>query len=204
MKKFNRSALTIAAILGMSMSLTSCDEDTITTILNVVSQLMGGQAQTFSGTAHTSQLTRPNVKSGWSWADKDSLTSSKTQTSMACQVSFSTETDAETNTSYKSVSITIPTLTYGSNSFTNLVIYGGPFTTVNNSTGTFNTSGGAYYYTTDNYTNGSNSLSITEQTENYWAVIYDGKITSDAITFSYSIIAGTEAYNGTYVGSLIK
>lgn len=197
-----RISLVALVLTVTGFGLTSCDSDTISTIINVVSQLIGGKTTTFSGYATSSMLTRADSDSQWNWVDTDSAQSSKTQTSMTCQVSMSTETDS-LNNSYQVVNLIIPSLTYGNYTFTNLTLYGGNFITSDNATGTFSTENMGYYYNADSYSNGSTTVGLSS-TEGYYAVIFDGQITSDAIKFSYSIVANNEAFNGTYVGSLVQ
>ncbi|GEM_PF-3269267 len=194
MKKVIRNVFVALALLGSGAGLTSCDSETLQVLLPAIIQmLMGGQAQTYSGTAEVEGLVVDKTSStGYSQmpgAEKKSVTASAT-----VQVSQNTAT------------ITLTQVEIGGRTLTNLQVAGVPI-----ENGVLE-GGYQWAYTCERQygTNAAEQITVTDDNKaTYHYDLLSGSIQSAAdnsaiLTFEACVYMGEEAYNITYKGQLVQ
>lgn len=198
MKKIFRKAFALIAIATMGIGVTSCDSETIAQLLPAILQmLMGGQAQTYSGSAELMGLEDSGE------VDKDGeaillyMKSDSVKTVNNIQATVQVQQNAAT--------ITIPTLEIGGRVLTNVQVAGIPVTD-----GVFE--GGYQWAYTCNRQYGTDiqEISVTEQNQaTYHYDLLEGYVRSNSddsatLYFYASIYMGSEVYNVKYTGTLVK
>lgn len=194
MKKIIRKVFIVLAFLGIGTGFTSCDSETLSTLLPYILQLlMGGQSQTYSGTAEVEGLlTDATSKTGFvqmPGAEKTTVTASAT-----VQVSQNQAT------------ITFTQLEIGGRVLTNLQVAGIPI-----ENGVLE-GGYQWAYTCERQygTSAAEQISVTDDNQKtYHYDLLSGSIqaTSDnsaVLTLEACVYMGEEVYNISYKGQLVQ
>jgi len=202
MKKIFRNTLVALAFLGTGTGLTSCDSETITSLLPVLLELlMGGQAQTYSGTAQLEGLESTGE------TDKDGNVILKYMDTDSIKTATITATVQVSN---NAATITIPELKVGGRTLTNIQVAG-----IGITNGVLE---GGYqwaYTCTRQYGTTSESISVVadgtanDNSKTYHFDLLSGKVVTNSdnsatFTFEACVYMGTEAYNITYNGALVQ
>lgn len=192
MKKVIRNVFVALALLGSGAGLTSCDSETLQALLpTILELLMGGQVQTYSGTAEVEGLLADNTSSTgfiqMPGAEKKTVAASAT-----VQVSQNTAT------------ITLTQVEIGGRTLTNLQVR------VPIENGVFQP-GYQWPYTCERQygTSEAEPINVPEITDTYHYDLLSGSIQSAAdnsaiLTFEACVYMGEEAYNITYKGQLVQ
>jgi hypothetical protein len=192
MKKIIRNVFVALALLGSGAGLTSCDSETLQALLpTILELLMGGQVQTYSGTAEVEGLLADNTSSTgfiqMPGAEKKTVAASAT-----VQVSQNTAT------------ITLTQVEIGGRTLTNLQVR------VPIENGVFQP-GYQWPYTCERQygTSEAEPINVPEITDTYHYDLLSGSIqnvteNSATLTFVASVYMGEEAYNITYKGQLVQ
>ncbi len=196
MKKIFRKAFALIAIATMGIGVTSCDSETIAQLLPAILQmLMGGQAQTYSGSAQLEGATIYEY-------DEDGVAqcilmdSDSIKTVKDFQVSVQVHQNLAT--------ITIPSLEIGGRVLTNIQ------TEITINDGVLE---GGYiwaYSCSRQFGNEQEQITVTEQnqdTYNFYLVegaIKSSSETSAVFTFDAYIFMGTERYGIKYNGIIVN
>ena len=192
MKKIIRNVFVALALLGSGAGLTSCDSETLQALLpTILELLMGGQVQTYSGTAEVEGLLADNTSSTgfiqMPGAEKKTVAASAT-----VQVSQNTAT------------ITLTQVEIGGRTLTNLQVR------VPIENGVFQP-GYQWPYTCERQygTSEAEPINVPETTDTYHYDLLSGSIqnvteNSATLTFVASVYMGEEAYNITYKGQLVQ
>ena len=192
MKKVIRNVFVALALLGSGAGLTSCDSETLQALLpTILELLMGGQVQTYSGTAEVEGLLADNTSSTgfiqMPGAEKKTVAASAT-----VQVSQNTAT------------ITLTQVEIGGRTLTNLQVR------VPIENGVFQP-GYQWPYTCERQygTREAEPINVPEITDTYHYDLLSGSIQSAAdnsaiLTFEACVYMGEEAYNITYKGQLVQ
>lgn len=192
MKKVIRNVFVALALLGSGAGLTSCDSETLQALLpTILELLMGGQVQTYSGTAEVEGLLADNTSSTgfiqMPGAEKKTVAASAT-----VQVSQNTAT------------ITLTQVEIGGRTLTNLQVR------VPIENGVFQP-GYQWPYTCERQygTSEAEPINVPEITDTYHYDLLSGSIqnvteNSATLTFVASVYMGEEAYNITYKGQLVQ
>lgn len=195
MKKIFRKTFVLVALAVTSIGVTSCDSETIAQLLPYILQmLMGGQAQTFTGSMQAQRLVREDVtNNNWLFAnDKD-----QTYFYESTQTSELQVTGTEGN---QTANLTIPTIQFEGITISGLSMEGIRYST-NNNVATLGE--GAFYFSVTRTENGNTETITSDKTnEDYFYVYFEGGniSSSGVLTYSISLIMGTEAINIKYSG----
>lgn len=203
MKKIFRKAFALIAISAMSIGVTSCDSETLTQLLPYILQmLMGGQAQTYSGSAelmgleYSTEIKNDDGTAALFYMKSDSI---KTVNNIQATV------QVQQSGGQSVATITVPTLEIGGRVITNLQVAGVPVTD-----GILE--GGYQWAYTCNRQYGTEvqEVSVTEQNQaTYHYDLIEGYVKSTSentatLYFYASVYMGSEVYNVKYTGTLIK
>ena len=194
MKKIIRKVFVVLAFIGAGTGFTSCDSETLQVLLpTILELLMGGQTQTYSGTAEVEGLlTDATSKTGFiqmPGAEKKSVTASAT-----VQVSQNTAT------------ITFTQLEIGGRVLTNLQVANVPI-----ENGVLE-GGYQWAYTCERQygTAAAEQISVTEENQGtYHYDLLSGSIQSASdnsavLTLEACVYMGDEVYNISYKGQLVQ
>ena len=196
MKKVIRKVFVVLAFIGVGTGVTSCDSETLTTLLPYILQiLMGGQQTQFSGEMSTHRLVREKLDKNAEWVFPTGMSANyRFKSTQAVTLQVTGTTDAQT------ANIDIPTIQFDDITITGVTMQGIPYST----NGTEATLGSqAFYYTITRTENGkTETITSDESNEDYYHIYFSGgKVTNDGkLTFSISLIMGTEAINADYTG----
>ena len=193
MKKFIRNVFVALALLGSGAGLTSCDSETLQVLLpTILELLMGGQTQTYSGTAEVEGLLADNTSSTgfiqMPGAEKKTVAASAT-----VQVSQNTAT------------ITLTQVEIGGRTLTNLQVR------VPIENGVFQP-GYQWPYTCERQygTAAAEQISVTDDNQKtYHYDLLSGSIqassdNSAVLTLEACVYMGEEVYNISYKGQLVQ
>ena len=192
MKKFIRNVFVALALLGSGAGLTSCDSETLQVLLpTILELLMGGQTQTYSGTAEVEGLVVDKTSST-GYSQMPGATKKTVAASATVQVSQNTAT------------ITLTQVEIGGRTLTNLQVR------VPIENGVFQP-GYQWPYTCERQygTSEAEPINVPEITDTYHYDLLSGSIqnvteNSATLTFVVSVYMGEEAYNITYKGQLVQ
>ncbi len=203
MKKLFRKALVLIAIMGMGTGVTSCDSESILKFIEmftpeILQILMPNNAQptqTFVGEWEAECLNRTDETTNqWSYYQNSQQAATIKVQNTTCEVSLEQEQNEDgTISNDYSLFLSIPSITLAGNTISNLIIYAGTFISTDLVNGSFDTEDQFYNISMDG---------MPETAETYYACISNGNIANNEITFDYQIVAGLNAYNGKYVGTL--
>ncbi|MBO4663595.1 MAG: hypothetical protein J5663_04175 [Bacteroidaceae bacterium] len=197
MKKIFSKALVVLAFLSAGTGLSSCDSETLSTILPYVLQLlMGGQTQTYSGTAEVEGLIADGTNADGSTKYKYMEGGEKKTVTASASVQVSQNT----------ATITLTQVEIGGRTLTNLQVAGVP---IENGV----LEGGYQWAYTCERQYGANAveqISVTEENQaTYHYDLLSGSIQSTTdnsaiLTFEACVYMGNEAYNIKYTGQLVQ
>lgn len=194
MKKVIRNVFVALALLGSGAGLTSCDSETLQVLLPTILQLlMGGQTQTYSGTAEVEGLLVDKTSST-GFIQMPNATKKTVTASATVQVSQNTAT------------ITLTQVEIGGRTLTNLQVAGVPI-----ENGVLE-GGYQWAYTCERQygTDAVEQISVTDENQaTYHYDLLSGSIQSAAdnsaiLTFEACVYMGDEVYNITYKGQLVQ
>lgn len=199
MKKFFRKALVLIAILGMGTGVTSCDEDTITVIASILQQLMGGNSQSYVGSADLVglKITDETDKDGspiYLYLDTDSV---KTVNNMQVNITVQNQ----------QASITIPTVNVGGRTLQNIQVGGIAI----DQNGTMEGDGTLYIFSCSRDINGrtENIVGNEENINTTQFALFSGSVVSNGtnsavLKLNIQITIEGEIYQINYNGSLAQ
>ena len=194
MKKIIRKVFVVLAFIGVGTGVTSCDSETLTTLLPyIIELLMGGQTQTYSGTAEVEGLLVDKTSST-GFIQMPNATKKTVTASATVQVSQNTAT------------ITLTQVEIGGRTLTNLQVAGVPI-----ENGVLE-GGYQWAYTCERQygTDAVEQISVTEENQaTYHYDLLSGSIqaasdNSAILTFDACVYMGDEVYNITYKGQLVQ
>ncbi len=194
MKKVIRNVFVALALLGSGAGLTSCDSETLQVLLPAIIQmLMGGQTQTYSGTAEVEGLLVDKTSST-GFIQMPNATKKTVTASATVQVSQNTAT------------ITLTQVEIGGRTLTNLQVAGVPI-----ENGVLE-GGYQWAYTCERQygTDAVEQISVTDENQaTYHYDLLSGSIQSAAdnsaiLTFEACVYMGDEVYNISYKGQLVQ
>ena len=194
MKIVIRNVFVALALLGSGAGLTSCDSETLQVLLPTILQLlMGGQTQTYSGTAEVEGLLVDKTSST-GFIQMPNATKKTVTASATVQVSQNTAT------------ITLTQVEIGGRTLTNLQVAGVPI-----ENGVLE-GGYQWAYTCERQygTDAVEQISVTDENQaTYHYDLLSGSIQSAAdnsaiLTFEACVYMGDEVYNITYKGQLVQ
>ena len=194
MKKIIRKVFVVLAFIGVGTGVTSCDSETLTTLLPyIIELLMGGQTQTYSGTAEVEGLLVDKTSST-GFIQMPNATKKTVTASATVQVSQNTAT------------ITLTQVEIGGRTLTNLQVAGVPI-----ENGVLE-GGYQWAYTCERQygTDAVEQISVTEENQTtYHYDLLSGSIqaasdNSAILTFDACVYMGDEVYNISYKGQLVQ
>ena len=194
MKKVIRNVFVTLALLGSGAGLTSCDSETLQVLLPAIIQmLMGGQTQTYSGTAEVEGLV-VDATSSTGYSQMPNATKTTVTASATVQVSQNTAT------------ITFTQLEIGGRVLTNLQVAGVPI-----ENGVLE-GGYQWAYTCERQygTAAAEQISVTDDNQKtYHYDLLSGSIqassdNSAVLTLEACVYMGEEVYNISYKGQLVQ